>query len=112
MDAAKSKEKIQKLTEKRKSAKIIKFLNADENEIVIAALDGLSQIKDEDSVNQIARMMGHSEPAIRAAAAGALGNLGTEYAKTHLQHKMSTEKDESVKAAIQKGLHAIAENKN
>lgn len=42
----------------------------------------------------------------------ALGEIGSEYAKTYLQHRMTTEKNEEIKKAIMDALHAIAAKKN
>ena len=111
MDNAHTIEKIHKFAEKKKSDKIIKFLSSSETEVVVAALDALSEIRDEDSVNSIAGMIDNGDPQIRMEAAKALGNLGTEYAKTYLQHRMTAEKDETVKKAIMDALHNIAANK-
>lgn len=111
MDTAQTKEKIQKLTEKRKSAKIIKYLDSNDKEIVIAALHGLSQIGDEDSRNVISKLIDSEEPKIRIEAAKALGNQGGEYAKSYLQHRMSKEKDSEVKQAIMDSLKGIAVNR-
>ena len=48
MDANRTIEKIQKLAEKKKSAKIIKFLGTSEKEVAVAALEALAKVKDED----------------------------------------------------------------
>lgn len=111
MDNAHTIEKIHKFTEKKKSDKVIKFLGSSDTEVVVAALEALSQIRDEDSVNSIAGMIDSTEPRIRIEAAKALGSLGTEYAKTYLQHRMTSEKDETVKKAIMDALHNISVNK-
>ena len=111
MDNARIIEKIHKFTEKKKSDKIIKFLGSSDADVVIAALEALSQIRDEDSVNSIAGMIDSQEPKIRIEAAKALGSLGTEYAKTYLLHRMASEQDETVKSAIMDALHNIAVNK-
>lgn len=111
MDSNRTIEKIQSLAGKKKSAKIIKFLRASEPEVVVAALEALATIKDEDSVNSIAGMIDSSEAAVRIAAAKALGEIGTEYAKTHLQHRAAQEQDGKVKEAIMDALHTIAANK-
>lgn len=112
MDNAKTIEKINKLADKRKSAKVIKFLESPDKEIVKAALNALCRIKDEDSVNTIAHLIDSPEADLRIAAAEALSGIGTEYAKTYLQHRMTTEKDESVKKAIMEALHTIAVNRD
>lgn len=111
MDNAHTIEKINKLAAKRKSDKVIKFLSSKEQEVVMAALNALSVIKDEDSVNTVAHMIDHEDPVIRREAAKALGGIGSEYAKTYLQHRMATESDEVVKKAIMDALHAISEKK-
>ena len=90
-------EEDKKLAEKRKSDKIIKYLDSADAEVVVAALKALSDIKDEDSVNSIAGMIDNENDEIRKEAACALGEIGSEYAKTYLQHRMTTEKNEEVK---------------
>ena len=45
--------KIQKLQEKGKSDKIIKYLSSSDDTVVVAALEALSRIKDEDSVKSV-----------------------------------------------------------
>ncbi len=111
MDNQHAIEKIQKLAEKKKSAKIIKFLGDSDTGVVVAALKALSEVKDEDSVNSIAGLIDSEAPEVRVAAAKALGEIGTEYAKTYLQHRAATEKDEKVKEAIREALQAIAAKK-
>ena len=111
MDTNRTIEKIQKLAGKKKTAKIIKFLGAAETEVAVAALEALATVRDEDSVNSIAAMIDSDVPAVRAAAAKALAEIGTEYAKTYLQHRAAKEQDETVKAAIRDALHVIAEKK-
>ena len=71
--------KIQKLQEKGKSDKIIKYLSSSDDTVVVAALEALSRIKDEDSVNSIAHMIDNPDTKIRVEAAKALGSIGTEY---------------------------------
>lgn len=107
MDNSRTIEKIYKLTEKRKSDKIISFLDSSDEEVVMAALDALSEIQDEDSVNSIASMIDDDSPRIRIAAAESLGKLGSEYAKTYLQHRLFSEKDEAVIDAIKKALKSL-----
>ena len=102
--------KIQKLQEKGKSDKIIKYLSSSDDTVVVAALEALSRIKDEDSVNSIAHMIDNPDPKIRVEAAKALGSIGTEYAKTYLLHRLNEEQDETVKTAIKEALHTLAEH--
>ena len=111
MDNTKTIEKINKLAEKKKSAKIIKFLDANEVDVIIAAMDALGTIRDEDSVNSIAHLIDHEDPKVRCAAANCLGQIGTEYCKTYLQHRAASESDATVKTAITDALHTLAANK-
>ena len=78
--------------------------------VVVAALEALSRIKDEDSVNSIAHMIDNPDTKIRVEAAKALGSIGTEYAKTYLLHRLNAEQDETVKTAIKEALHTLAEH--
>lgn len=99
--------KIQKLQEKGKSDKIIKYLSSSDDTVVVAALEALSRIKDEDSVNSIAHMIDNPDTKIRVEAAKALGSIG---AKTYLLHRLNEEQDETVKTAIKEALHTLAEH--
>ena len=63
--------KIQKLQEKGKSDKIIKYLSSSDDTVVVAALEALSRIKDEDSVNSIAHMIDNPDTKIRVEGAKA-----------------------------------------
>ncbi|HKM34358.1 MAG TPA: HEAT repeat domain-containing protein [Lachnospiraceae bacterium] len=110
MDNTRTIEKIKKLGSKKKSNKVIQFLDTNDIEVVKAAMQALSTIKDEDSVNTIAHLIDSSEPEIRIAAAGCLAEIGSEYCKTYLQHRIQCESDENVKAAISEALHCIAAN--
>ena len=56
--------KIQKLQEKGKSDKISKYLSSSDDTVVVAALEALSRIKDEDSVNSIAHMIDNPDTKI------------------------------------------------
>lgn len=111
MDNTKAIEKIKKLEAKRKSGKIIKFLKSEDEDVVRAAISALGNVKDEDSVNTVAHLIDHVNPEIRSEAAKCLGKIGTEYCKTYLQHRVASETEENVKAAISEALHTIAANK-
>ncbi len=103
--------KIEKFKEKKKTDKIVHYLKSEDDEIVMEAMKALSQVGDETSLNQIIPMIDHEKPVIRKAAASALGALGTEYAKTYLQHRMAKEQDAQVKEAITEALHTISNKK-
>lgn len=96
MSEEKDIEKIGKLTEKRKSDKIAKYLDKNDVEVVKAAITALGSIQDETSVNLLSKLIENSNPEIRKAALVAFGNGGTEYAKTLIQHRAAVESDPQV----------------
>lgn len=97
--------KIEKLTAKRKSDKIEKYLNDKDIEVVKAAIHGLGEIQDEDSVNSLSKLIEDENPEIRKAAIVAFAKGNTEYAKTLLQHLVATEKVDEVKEVARQALH-------
>lgn len=99
--------KIQKLSEKRKSDKIGRYLTSGDIDVVKAAINALGVLQDETSVNLLSPLIEDNNPEIRKAAAIAFANGGTEYAKTLLQHQLTKEKDENVKEVIRQSIHGI-----
>ncbi len=97
-------EKIQKLTEKRKTEKVEQFLHNKDVEVVKAAIAGLGIIQDEIALNLLSKLIDHEDPEIRKAAIVAFANSGTEQAKTFLQLLLSKETDASVKEVASKAL--------
>ena len=53
MNDQKEIEKIKKLTEKKKTAPIIKMMGKADSDVLVVALDALGKIGDEDSFNMI-----------------------------------------------------------
>lgn len=104
MGADRSIEKIQKLTEKKKSEKIEKFLNDKDIEVVKAAIVGLGMIQDETSVNLLSKLIDHEDPEIRKTAIVAFAKNKTEYSRTFIQHRLSKEADAGVKEVASKTL--------
>ncbi len=101
-------EKIKKLEAKRKSGGIIKLMDSRhaDTEVICAALEALSNIGDEDSLNRITHYMEHETPAVRLAACRAGLKVGTEYMNTRVRYQLSAEPDAEVKKAIQEAFNA------
>ncbi len=97
-------EKIQKLTEKRKTEKVEQYLHDKDVEVVKAAIAGLGIIRDEKAFNLLSKLIDHENPEIRKAAIVAFANAGTEQARSFLQLLLSKEKDEGVKEVASKAL--------
>lgn len=101
-------EKIHKLEEKRKSAAIIKHLHKADSEVLVAAIESLGHIADEDSCNYITHYLDDENKEVRLAACKAEISIGTEYMKTRVRHQLSIEKDPEVKKQIQDAFNQKA----
>ena len=73
--------KIEKFVEKRKSAPIIKLMGKADSDVLVAALEGLGKIADEDSFNQITHYLEHEDAKVRVAACKAALVVNTECAE-------------------------------
>lgn len=100
MDNAGNLKKIEKLEAKRKSDKIAKYLESNDAETVAAALEAMGRIGDEVSINCVTSRIDNPDVTIRKAAIKATGAIATEYSKTILQHRITKETDEEIKALI------------
>ena len=83
MNDQKEIEKIKKLTEKKKTAPIIKMMGKADSDVLVVALDALGKIGDEDSFNMITHYLEHEDAKVRVAACKAALVIDTEYMKTH-----------------------------
>ena len=106
---SKDLEKIKKYGEKKKSAKLMKYLNSKDSEIRIAAMRALGACGDETGYNTLVNMMNDPNPEVRVAAATGLGETKKDSAFTHLSHHINTEKDEKVIDAIRRAMSKVRE---
>lgn len=106
-------EKISKLGEKMKPAKIIPYLYEDDPEVVICAIGVLAPmaVSNEESRNAVSHMLDDGRPVVRSAAAKALATIGMEYSKTRLQYRYGVETDAKVKADIMEAIQSINKKK-
>lgn len=98
--------KIEKSVEKRKSAPIIKLMGKADSDVLVAALEGLGKIADEDSFNQITHYLEHEDAKVRVAACKAALVVNTEYMKTRVRHQLMVESDADAKKQIQDALNS------
>lgn len=94
-------DKIQKAIEKKKTDALIKFLGDKDKSIVLAAIQGLGTIKEDDSFNAVIPYLSSDDAQLRQAAAEALGEMGNAHAKAFLLHAASIEKDAKARAAME-----------
>lgn len=106
MSNQKEAAKIEKFVEKRKSGPIIKLMGKADSEVLVAALEGLGKIADEDSFNQITRYLEHEDAKVRVAACKAALVVNTEYMKTRVRHQLMAESDADAKKQIQDAMNA------
>ena len=98
-------DKIAKAAAKKKTAVILKVLKKADAETMIAALEALGQIGDEDARNHITHYLDNENADIRLAACKAALTINSEYMKTRVRHQLAMEKDADVKAKIQEAFN-------
>lgn len=98
---------IEKAAKKGNSEKLVSFLGDSKPEIRILAIKALGSIADDKAVNALIGCLSDSEPTVRLAAINVVGSMRNQTLKSHLQHIILTEKDESVKTALQAAIANI-----
>lgn len=99
--------KDRKSIAKGKDTDLIKLLGDKDQEVRIAAIDGLGQIGKEDSCNVLITLLDDESPKVRGAVARALGMLGDDHTATHLNYQNERETDEEVRKELHEALGKI-----
>lgn len=68
-----------------------------DQEVRVAAINGLGQIGKEDASNVLITLLSDDSPAVRKAVAHALGMIGDDHTATHLNYRNERETDEEVR---------------
>ncbi len=102
--------KIEKLAQKKKSDKLIKFLNSKDKEERIAAINALGKVNDEDSYNKLIALLSSQDTDERIAAAISLGQTSKDSAITHMNYHISKQTDAKVKEAMTAAIVSIKKN--
>lgn len=108
-----SVEKLEKMAGKKKSGKIIKYVDSKDKTIRDAAIKALGKCGDDDSYNKVIMLLNSGDTDVRIAAARALGEMERPQAATHLTHAIKTETDSRVLAALKtamQNVHSKAEH--
>ena len=100
-------QKIEKLVEKKNAAGLIRFIN-DKDSVI--ALKAVGQVKGDDSYNTLISLLRSPRADMRAAAATALGALGDQKARAHIDHLSKTEQDSVVLEAMKQALSKLHSN--
>lgn len=101
--------KVEKAIEKGKVDKLLELILDKDEQVRLAAIDGLAQLKAEDAVNPLVTLLRDASATVRIHAAQALGAIGDPHSKAHIAHAAAVEKDESVRQAM---IHAEGLLKN
>lgn len=99
--------KIEKCIAKGKSADLVKLLDDKDQEVCIAAINGLGQIGKEDASNVLITLLSDDSPAVRKAVAHALGIIGDDHTATHLNYRNERETDEEARKELHDALGKI-----
>jgi|GEM_PF-650450 len=100
--------KIEKLTSKRKSEALAKFLTNKDMHVRVAAVTGLGTSGGETAFNNLTPLLRDSNPPIRAAAATALRALEDPRAVAFISNSLKEEKDLTTKEAMSRALSAFS----
>ena len=103
-------QKLEKLVEKKNAAAIIKLISGKDSVIALKAVEALGKVPGDDSYNTLITLLRSPVAAVRAAAAVALGTLGDQKARAHIDHMVGSEKDAVVVEAMKKALSKLHSN--
>jgi HEAT repeat protein len=102
---------IELYAKKGKSAKLTALLKNSKPEIRIQVIHALGQINDDIAANALINQLSDTDPATRLAVISTMGTKNNQIIKSHLQHLIQVETDESIRQVIRKAIAEIP-NKN
>ena len=100
-------EKLEKFASKGKSAKILKFLNNKDPEIVKDAIAALGKRGGEDAINALTGLCQGQDKEKKIAAIKALANCGGTYSITQISSDFIKEQDPDLKKVMSETLDTI-----
>lgn len=100
--------KIDKMIEKNQAEKLEKLLKDKDQQVVLAAIDGLGQCTGDTAFNALVGLILSPDTQVRIHAINALGVMGLPKARTFLLHQKTEETDKAVLAAIEDALKKIS----
>lgn len=96
--------KVEKCVEKKKVAALINLSGEKDIAVSTAAIRGLGRCGGDEAYNALIPFLRDSKAEKRAAAANALGMLGRQTARVHLQHQLDVEKDQQAISELKKAM--------
>ncbi|MGI6336049.1 MAG: HEAT repeat domain-containing protein [Clostridiales bacterium] len=100
-------EKINRLAEKKKTDKVIKYASSKDPELRAAAASALSGICVDESYNELVLLIRDPELSVRKAAVVALGDMGRKAGADHVRHVMTHETDPEIIKLCQTAITKI-----
>lgn len=101
--------KIEKLTSRKKSEALAKFLTSKDAQVRVAAINGLGESGGESAFNNLTPLLRDGNPLIRAAVATALRALEDPRAVAFISNSLKEEKDPATKEAMGRALSAFSD---
>ena len=100
--------KIERLTNRKKSEALLKYLTNKDEKVRIAAVLGLGASGGDSAFNNLTPLLRDGNPPIRAAAATALRALEDPRAVAFISNSFKDEKDSAAKEAMGRALSAFS----
>lgn len=105
----KTAKKVKRWVAKGKSRKVSALLAKKDQDIRLQAIDGLGQIGDDHAVHALIPLLADPDAQIRKQTAISMGVMEKDICKTHLQHRLSIEKDPDVVDALHDAIKRISQ---
>ncbi len=103
--------KIEKYTKNKNSEKLISLLKKSDPAIRKQVIKALGTIDDDKSMHALINQMNDLDPETRLEVIRTMGTMNNQMIKSHLQHLVKVEKDESILQVIKQSISNIP-NKN
>lgn len=103
-------QKIEKLVEKKNAAGLIALLNDKNVPLSLKAAEALGKVNSDEAYNMLITLMRSPMAEMRAVAIAALGEMGDQKARAHIDHNYATETDPMVQEAMREALSKLHTN--
>lgn len=103
-------QKIEKLIKKNHAAGLIALITEKNVPLALKATAALGKVKGDDAYNMLITLMRSPMAEMRAVAITALGEMGDQKARAHIDHNYATETDPMVQDAMKKALSLLHTN--
>ncbi|MEA4888648.1 MAG: HEAT repeat domain-containing protein [Clostridiaceae bacterium] len=99
--------KIAQYIQKKNSAKLVLLLKDSKPEIRMQAIKALGSVGDDKAINALITLLADPDKNVRLEAIKSMGSTGNQTVRSHLQHLIQIEPDETLKQAIRDAIAKI-----